>query len=473
MFTHARAQKPAGASRMKIRIRCRLGRSLALGAALCYGMCGCSSSPADNSSQLEDSLEIFSWWTSAGEVDALNALLDVYRKKNKGVDVTNAAAVDPTNARETLKTRLESGDPPDSFQAISGVDVMSWVANGKMKPISDLASENGWGNAFPSAVTDILKQDGQLFAVPVNIERDNNLYYNTALLQAQGVEPPATLADFYAACGKLQAASVTPLAVPAAGWVLALVAFETLMPSVNGGDFYVNFFNGNADPNGPELRQLFQEFAKILVCSNVASASDSWGVSGDLVYSGKAAMFVMGDWAKGYFEGGKDANGIARPAWQPGVDFGVVPGLGGAGYFTFNSAVFGLPYGAVHPNAGKAFLSVVGSAEGQQAFNPLKGSVPARTDADLSLFDAMVRASAEDFKAASTGSNKLLPGYASLTTLDFQEEINPSLLVFALGGDRARTLDSADVPIDEADVPALDVDYIVAKIAANYGLLRK
>jgi glucose/mannose transport system substrate-binding protein len=458
---------------MKIRTRSRLGRSLALAALLSSAICGCSSGTGDNSAQVEDSLEIFSWWTNAGEVDALNALLDVYRQHNKGVDVTNAAAADPTNARETLKTRLESGDPPDSFQAISGVDVMTWVADGKMKSISALSSTNGWDNAFPSAVTDILKQDGQLFAVPVDIERDNNLYYNTAVLQAEGVEPPATLPDFYAACSKLEAADVTPLAVPAAGWVLALVAFETLMPSVNGGDYYVDFFNGNADPNGPELNQLFQEFAKILACSNVATASDSWGVNGDLVYSGKAAMFVMGDWAKGYFEGGQDANGVARPAWQPNIDFGVVPGLGGAGYYTFNSAVFGLPYGAEHPNAGKAFLTVVGSAEGQQAFNPLKGSVPARTDADLSLFDAMVRASAEDFKAAGAGSNKLLPGYASLTTLDFQEEINPSLLVFAVGGDRARTLDSADVPEDEADVPALDVDYIVAKIAANYGLLRR
>jgi glucose/mannose transport system substrate-binding protein len=218
---------------------------------------------------------------------------------------------------------------------------------------------------------------------------------------------------------------------------------------------------------------LFDEFAKVLACSNVATASDSWGVNGDVVYTGDAAMYVMGDWAKGYFEGGQDANGVARPAWKADQDFGVVPGLGGTGYFTFNSAVFGLPLGAQHPNAGKAFLSVVGSVEGQQAFNPLKGSVPARIDADLSLFDDMVRASAEDFKAAGADTHKLLPGYASLTTLDFQVEINPSLLVFAVGGDRARALDPMDVPADEAAVPPLDVSYIQAKIAANYGLLAK
>ena len=57
--------------------------------------------------------------------------------------------------------------------------------------------------------------------------------------------------------------------------------------------------------------------------------------------------------------------------------------------------------------------------------------------------------------------------------LHFQVEVNPSLLVFAVGGDQARSLDPDNVPNDEASVPALDVDYIVAKISANYSLLER
>lgn len=459
---------------MKIATRSQFVSSVVSVAALSLVFMGCSSSGSGaEAGNVEDSLEIFSWWTNPGEVEALNALLDVYRSENKGVDVTNAAAVNPTTARQTLQTRLESGDPPDSFQAISGVDVMSWVDQGKMVPITPLAMKNGWANSFPSAVTDILTRNGDLYAVPVNIERDNNLYYNSALMSANQVDPPQTLDDFYAACDTLQKANVTPLAMPAAGWVLALVAFETLMPSVNGGDYYLDFFSGNADPNGPELKALFGEFKKVVGCSNVATATDSWGDAGDTMYNGNTAMIVMGDWMKGYLEGGQDAKMKTRAKWTANQDFGVVPGLGSTGYFTFNSAVFGLPLGAEHPNAGKAFLTVAGSAAGQQAFNPLKGSVPARIDADLSLFDDMTRASAMDFQAAGADTHKLLPGYASLTTLDFQEEINPSLLVFAVGGDRARALDPTDVPEDEAQVPALDLDYIIAKVAANYDLLKK
>jgi glucose/mannose transport system substrate-binding protein len=48
---------------------------------------------------------------------------------------------------------------------------------------------------------------------------------------------------------------------------------------------------------------------------------------------------------------------------------------------------FGLPLGAPNRDAAVAWLTVCGSKEGQDAFNPLKGSIPARTDGDRSLYD--------------------------------------------------------------------------------------
>jgi glucose/mannose transport system substrate-binding protein len=262
--------------------------------------------------------------------------------------------------------------------------------------------------------------------------------------------------------------------MPPAGWVLALVAFETMMPAVNGGDFYLDFMHGKADLTSGELEKLAAEFSKVIDCSNVAAddASPRWDATADLVVAGKATTFVMGDWAKGYFQGATDFEGNARDAWVPGTDFDVVPGLGSDGYFTFNSIVFGLPKGAAHPNAAAAFLGVVGSKDGQVASNSLKGSVPARKDVATDDFDSIVEGAIKDFQAAAAGTNKLLPGYASLTSYDFQVEINPTLLVFAVGGKKARALDPDNVPTDEAAIPAKDVDYLVNKIKANYDLLQ-
>ena len=65
---------------------------------------------------------------------------------------------------------------------------------------------------------------------------------------------------------------------------------------------------------------------------------------------------------------------------------------------------FGLPKGAVNRDNAINFLKICGSKAGQDAFNPLKGSIPARTDADPSVYDEYQLQAMEDFK-----TNTLVP----------------------------------------------------------------
>jgi glucose/mannose transport system substrate-binding protein len=420
------------------------------------------------SAALEDTLEIFSWWGNPTEKLALDALLDVFRERHPGVTVINAGS--DAEARITLRQRVETGEPPDSFQAISGIDLLDWLGIDALADVNALENANGWRTVFPVATLDVVSQSGNLYGVPANIERENNLYYNIALLKNQAIDPPRTLAEFYAACSKLKAAGVTPLALPAAGWVLALVAFEALMPGLNGGAYYTDFFSGKANPSGPELRALFSELNKVLECSNVSDVRWNWQEQGDLLYRGDAAMYVLGDWLKEYWESGRNAAAQTQRPWQADIDFGVVPSFGSSGYYVFNSAVFNLPRLAKHPNAGRAFLSVLASSEGQLALNHAHGSVPARADVPLDQFDTMLRRSAEDYRAAGADVNRLLPGYASLVSFEFQRQINPALLAFAIG-ERARELDDSLIDMDLSSAKG-SVDFIISRIAANYALLK-
>jgi glucose/mannose transport system substrate-binding protein len=68
---------------------------------------------------------------------------------------------------------------------------------------------------------------------------------------------------------------------------------------------------------------------------------------------------------------------------------------------------FGLPKGAPHPENAAAWLTVCGSKEGQDAFNPLKGSIPARADGDRSLYDVYLQSAMDDF-----ASNEITPSVA-------------------------------------------------------------
>ena len=58
---------------------------------------------------------------------------------------------------------------------------------------------------------------------------------------------------------------------------------------------------------------------------------------------------------------------------------------------------FTLPMGAPHPENAKNWLKILGSKEAQEAFNPLKGSIPARTDVNRDIFSPYHQWSMDSF----------------------------------------------------------------------------
>ena len=58
---------------------------------------------------------------------------------------------------------------------------------------------------------------------------------------------------------------------------------------------------------------------------------------------------------------------------------------------------FGLPRGVTGRSATIQFLKLLGSVDGQNAFNPEKGSIPARLDAPMTGYDPIAQRSKADF----------------------------------------------------------------------------
>src|SRR5206468_511727 len=65
-------------------------------------------------------LEIVSWWVSDGEVDALRAVLDIYRRSHPGASIVHGGIRGTTTAKTHLHARMSEGSPPDTFQANGG-----------------------------------------------------------------------------------------------------------------------------------------------------------------------------------------------------------------------------------------------------------------------------------------------------------------------------------------------------------------
>jgi glucose/mannose transport system substrate-binding protein len=98
----------------------------------------------------------------------------------------------------------------------------------------------------------------------------------------------------------------------------------------------------------------------------------------------------MGDWAAGYM--------ATTLKLKPGTDFGWMASPGTGGMFMMLSDSFGLPVGCSAKDNALAWLKMLGSKEGQDTFNPLKGSISARTDSDMSKYNTYLQSAAKDWK---------------------------------------------------------------------------
>jgi glucose/mannose transport system substrate-binding protein len=322
-------------------------------------------------------LEIFSWWTAGGEADALNALFAVYHKDYPGVQLVNATVAGGagTNAKAVLKTRMLGGNPPDSFQVHAGHELIdTWVKTGYMEPLTTLFNSEGWDRAMPRGLLEILSYNGQIWSVPTNIHRANILWYNKKVFSGNGLVPPRTFADFFKIADALKAKGIVPLTLgDKEGWE-AGHTFETVLIGTLGADGYRGLWTGSTPWTSPKVAQALETFKRMLTYVNSDHAALTWDEAGQYIVGAKGAMLIMGDWTNGWFTS-KDFR-----------DYGWVPAPGNEGIYDALSDSFGLPKKATDRQNVLAWLRVLGSRRGQEAFNPLKGSICARTDCSPALF---------------------------------------------------------------------------------------
>jgi glucose/mannose transport system substrate-binding protein len=372
-------------------------------------------------------LEVFSWWTSGGESAALEALFATYKAQNPGVEIVNAtvAGGGGSAARPVLQTRLAGGNPPDTWQTHPGWELIGqYVDPGYCEPITDLYKSNGWDSAFPKElVINLMSKGRQMYAVLAGIHRGNVLWYNSKLLEKNGIQVGARMSfdQFFAACDKLKQAGVVPLGVGDSGIWASAQLFENTLLGVIGPKDWNDLFRGAIQWDDARVKAAMGLFAKMLNYINPDHSALSWDQAIEQLIEGKVAFSSMGDWAEGEFVKAKlkekeDYGWVSHPSYPANPAAFIVVADG-----------FVLAKGAPHKEAALAWLKCIGSKEAQEAFNPLKGSIPARTDVDRSKFDAYHQWSMDSF-----ANDKLVAScvQGEAAPAAFQQALNDALTTF-------------------------------------------
>jgi glucose/mannose transport system substrate-binding protein len=329
-------------------------------------------------------LQVFSWWTGGGEAAGLTKLIGIWNKNNPSCKFKNetVAGGAGTNAKAVLAQRLAANKPPDSFQGHAGAELRDYIKAKQVEPIDFIYKKYGFTKIMPKGLISQITYNGHLYSVPVNIHRANILWYNPKVLKKAKINAaPATWTQFVAALKKAKAAGVIPLAL-GEQWTQQHL-LETVMISTLGPARWTALWTKNGNWSNKGVTLALNRFKTLLSYTNSDAASLTWQDAGKLVADGKAAFNVMGDWQDGYFSGTKAGGNLAL---KPKVDYGWTAVPGSSGVYDWLSDSFTLPKSAPHRAAAVKWLGFLGSKRAQDTFNPVKGSIPARQDANAKLY---------------------------------------------------------------------------------------
>lgn len=394
-------------------------------AGLVLASCG-SDDGGTGGGTASDEVEVFTWWTEGGEKAGLDGLVSTFEQQSDFAFVNGAVAGGAgSNAKAVLASRLQSQDPPDTFQAHAGAELADYIQAGQIQDVSSLYDEEGWTDVFPQGVLDAITVDGKIYSVPVNIHRANVVWANPTVLKDAGItEVPADIDAWISDMEKLKAGGIeAPLAV-ATDWTQVHL-FETVLISDLGPEAYSGLWTGDTDWASAEVTAAIEDYKTLLSFANTDRSGLDWPDAAKYVTDGKAAYTVMGDWTAGAF---KDQGLV------DGEDYTWFPVPGQDGVFDFLADSFTLPVGAPNEAGAKAWLGTVGSAEGQEAFNTAKGSIPVRTDADPKAYDEYQQAAIDAF-----AQDEIVPSLAhgAAAPVAWLTEISSAVGQFGGSGDVA------------------------------------
>ena len=272
-----------------------------------------------------------------------------------------------------------------NFLTADAPDVVAWYAGNRMEPfvkaglfedVTDVWTANGLDVQLKSSAPS-MTIDGKKWGMPYTYYQWG-IYYRKDIFAEQGITPPKTWAELLAASEKLKAAGITPFTIgtkalwPTGGW------FDYLNLRVNGYEFHMELTSGKVPYTDPRVKAVFEKWGELVKADYFIAnhAAIDWQDAVPQLVQGKAAMYLMGNFAVATFkEGGLNEEQIGFlqfPEITPGI-----PVAEEAPTDTFH-----IPSGAKNKEDARKFLAYLASPAAQTKMNATLGQLPVNNTAE-------------------------------------------------------------------------------------------
>ena len=333
-------------------------------------------------------LEVYSWWTSGGEAAALQVLMDTYKSEYPGVELVNGAVSGGggANMQQVLQTRIAGSNPPDTWMSNAGSQLETYANSGTVMDLSSIYASENLASVEPAGLIDGITFNGKQYAVFTGSHRHNMVWVNKPVAAKLGLtfaSSGVTLAQFQEGLAKAKAAGLAGMCTGDTAIFADVSELESVLGSYVGVDGLKALATTATAWDNPKVLSALKDYGTILDNTNKDHAALSWDQAVGKFLNGSCLFNMMADSMQGEVV---KANKTA--------DIGFFPYPGTDNIFLNVSDGFVVNNKLQDPAAALAWIKMITDPKVEVAFSAKKGSIPLRSDADISSLSEYQQASA-------------------------------------------------------------------------------
>ena len=323
-------------------------------------------------------LTAISQWSAGSDGAAITALGKKFEERG-GVWQHSPVPGFTTEMMNKLRAQIMAGDPPACSQ-LKGPEISAWSKIAPTLNLDAIVAAAGYEKVVAPDLAKLHKPGGKWAALPLQIYSTNMLFLSKrAMDMAKTDKIPVTWADFNALAEKMKAAGVThPLGNggtrPDDGQ-----KFEAALAGISPTIYRAAIMNlDDKALKAPEMRAAFAQVRKIADWMDPNTAAQHYSVNLKRFVAGEMGMMINGGWAQG----------VLINAGFKLDDFIIAPGPSDNArpVFLLNADAF-IFWQRKEPDlqAGQKLMAeLVMDPAIQTMYSQITGSIPVRTDVDLS-----------------------------------------------------------------------------------------
>lgn len=242
------------------------------------------------------------WLVTTGPSPANTAvqnLVTSFEKSHPGDNIT-ISFVENQSYKQKIQLAMGAGNPPSIFWTWGGGTLQQYIKAGDVDSLGTASSAPWLSDFLPSSLGAVTYQ-GQVYGVPVEGTQPVYFFYNKQIFDKYHLTFPTTWSGLLSTVATLKSHGVVPISLAEGDQWPGLMYLEYLSDRI-GGPSVADALQSNAPGawSNPAVTQALTDIQQLVKAGAFQTGYDSLHYSGGgsdaLVYSGKAAMQLMGDW---------------------------------------------------------------------------------------------------------------------------------------------------------------------------------